>query len=137
MYSTIISLFSNVAVIPVNLFANCPFANVSNVTLFPFEISSACISCIANCISSFISAFFAFSFALVALKNNPFYPFRAAMLIPARINNTIIVITNAINVIPLFFCNFIVCVNLSLTIFNSSFFNVFLSFFLLNFKLHT
>ena len=45
-------------------------------------------------------AFADFSFASLAFVNNPFSPVNIDILIPARIKSTIIVITNAINVIP-------------------------------------
>jgi hypothetical protein len=44
-----------------------------------------------------------YAFDFVALVNIPFSPVNIAIVIPANINRTIIVITNAINVIPLLF----------------------------------
>ena len=46
------------------------------------------------------------SFASDALFNIPFCPVSMLILIPTKINKTIIVTTNAINVIPLFLLNF-------------------------------
>ena len=51
-------------------------------------------------IASFSTPFTFSSFASVALFNNPFSPDRACIVIPAKISNTTIVITNAISVIP-------------------------------------
>ena len=44
--------------------------------------------------------------ASLARLSIPFYPVSVAIVIPAKINNTIIVITNAINVIPFVAFNF-------------------------------
>lgn len=69
LYSPIIALFSNVAVISCNLFASCPFANVSKVTVLPFDNSSVWISIMANFISSFSWASIVFSPASFAFVN--------------------------------------------------------------------
>ena len=62
-----------------------PFPIISNISLY--------------------SAFFVSSPATDAFFNIPFSPVNVAMLIPAKINKTMIVITSAINVIP--YCLFI------------------------------
>ena len=55
---------------------------------------------IAKFISSIISDVFVFSFASFALVNIPLSPLSAAIVTPAKISNTIILITSAISVIP-------------------------------------
>jgi len=61
----------------------------------------------ANFTSSSILEYFEFSFACFALENKPLSPVNVATDIPANIIKIIIVITRAINVIPLsFFISF-------------------------------
>ncbi len=50
---------------------------------------------------SLYSTFLVCSFAFVAFGNKPFSPVKVAILTPANISKTIMVIINAINVIPL------------------------------------
>ena len=88
----------------------------------------------ANLSFSSASASSVLFFAEIAFAINPFSPVSIAILTPASIKRTIIVITNAINVIPLFF---FICLNSPLNIFNNifilSFDNIFVNEFYITF----
>ena len=60
----------------------------------------------SNCACSFTSTMSLFVFASFAFPSIPLSPVNVAITTPARIKSTIIVITNAINVIPFSFQSF-------------------------------
>ena len=89
----------------------------SAVLLISVLSVSVCTPTISVCALSFTSAFSVVAFAFCACVNIPFCPVNIAIDTPANINNTIIVITNAIRVIPFlsfrfnFICSFLLSVN--------------------------
>ena len=92
-------LFSNMVTFAGNAFPGL----VSSVFIFLNSIFSNISSILDTvCFSSFCACS-VFSFASFALVSIPLSPLNVAIVIPAKINNTIILTTNAISVIPLVF----------------------------------
>jgi len=82
-----------------------PFAIVLSYRVSPIVISSffdSSFSCNASIIFSLSPLVFVKSFAFLACFSIPLFPVSIATDIPAKINRIIIVIINAISVIPLF-----------------------------------
>ena len=95
-------------------FSNSSLSVALSMSPFPFVIADN----IAKLIFSSAFVFAVFSFASVAFVIIPFSPVKAFIAIPASISVTIIVITNAINVIPLVFpFSFCICFFLLLLFF--------------------
>ena len=87
-----------------NSFTFCTklFLIVSIPNVVPFVASSVCISNTHILNSSSYCAISVLFFALFAFPNIPFSPITMFSVTPARINNTIMVITKATNVIAVF-----------------------------------